>query len=283
MAATKEGDRLSGRIRRYAKVSTAVGGLAARLAGQRVFGAALDHPRHAADLRRVLGGLKGPLMKVAQILSTIPEALPREYSAELAQLQANAPSMGWPFVRRRMASELGADWQTRFRTFEPAAAAAASLGQVHRAVGLDGAALACKLQYPDMSSAVAADIRQLKLVFAVYRRYDRSIDTTHVLAEIAARLREELDYELEARHMQLYGEMLKREDGIRVPHLVPELSTRRLLSMTWLDGEPLMRFTSADLEVAQSLGPPALSRVVRAVLPLWRHSRGPSSRQLHGR
>ena len=253
MAATKEGDRLSGRIRRYAKVSTAVGGLAARLAGQRVFGAALDHPRHAADLRRVLGGLKGPLMKVAQILSTIPEALPREYSAELAQLQANAPSMGWPFVRRRMASELGADWQTRFRTFEPAAAAAASLGQVHRAVGLDGAALACKLQYPDMSSAVAADIRQLKLVFAVYRRYDRSIDTTHVLAEIAARLREELDYELEARHMQLYGEMLKREDGIRVPHLVPELSTRRLLSMTWLDGEPLMRFTSADLEVRNRL------------------------------
>ena len=253
MAASREDDRLSGRIRRYAKVSTAVGGLAARLAGQRVFGVALDRPRHAADLRRALGGLKGPLMKVAQIMSTIPEALPREYSAELAQLQANAPSMGWPFVKRRMANELGADWQAFFRTFEPAAAAAASLGQVHRAVGLDGAALACKLQYPDMSSAVEADIRQLKLVFAVYRRYDRSIDTTNVHAEIAARLREELDYELEARHMQLYAEMLKREDGIRVPRLVPELSTRRLLTMAWLEGEPLMRFTSADQEVRNRL------------------------------
>ena len=71
-----------------------------------------DRPRrHAEDLRTILGGLKGPLMKVAQFLSTVPDALPAEYAAELAQLQSNAPAMGWNFVRRRMASELGPDWQ----------------------------------------------------------------------------------------------------------------------------------------------------------------------------
>ncbi len=235
-----EDDNIGARVRRYARVSTAVGGLAARLAGERLFGFDLNRGEHAADLRRALGGLKGPLMKVAQIMSTIPEALPKEYVAELGQLQANAPAMGWPFVKRRMASELGPDWLSRFRSFEREAAAAASLGQVHRAVGLDGRLLACKLQYPDMRSAVEADLGQLKLIFAIYHRYDRSIDTKNIHAEIAARLREELDYELEARHMALYGAMLADEPGVHVPGVVPELSTGRLLTMDWLSGRPLM-------------------------------------------
>ena len=138
-------------MRRYAQVSTAMGGLAARLAGERYLGTQLDRSRHAAELKAALGGIKGPLMKVAQLLATIPDALPKEYVSELVQLQANAPAMGWPFVRRRMEGELGADWQTRFRIFERTAARAASLGQVHRAIALDGTALACKLQYPDMA------------------------------------------------------------------------------------------------------------------------------------
>ncbi|MDP6688788.1 MAG: AarF/ABC1/UbiB kinase family protein, partial [Alphaproteobacteria bacterium] len=90
MSGDGEEDTLGGRVRRYAKVGTAVGGLAARLAGDRVFGLALDRPAHAKDLKNALGGLKGPLMKVAQILATIPEALPQEYVQELIQLQANA-------------------------------------------------------------------------------------------------------------------------------------------------------------------------------------------------
>src|SRR5207247_8431994 len=120
----------SGRVRRYAQVSTAMGGLAARLAGERYLGLNLDRGRHAAELKAALGGIKGPLMKVAQLLATIPDGLPKEYVEELTQLQANAPAMGWPFVRRRMAGELGPDWQTRFRDFEKTAARAASLGQV---------------------------------------------------------------------------------------------------------------------------------------------------------
>ncbi len=235
-------------MRRYARVGTAVGGLAARLGAERVLGIKLDRERHAAELRAALGGLKGPLMKVAQLMSTIPDALPDEYVQELIQLQSNAPSMGWPFVKRRMASELGPDWQARFKEFSHTAAAAASLGQVHRAVGHDGQRLACKLQYPDMQSTVEADLRQLKLIFSVYERYDRAIATKEIHAEISARLREELDYEREAKHMRLYGHMLSKEDGVHVPEPVAELCTRRLLTMTWLDGVKLLEVAKDPVE-----------------------------------
>jgi predicted unusual protein kinase regulating ubiquinone biosynthesis (AarF/ABC1/UbiB family) len=252
-----EDNSLGGRVRRYARVSTAVGGIAARLAGERYLGMPLDRGRHAADLKAALGGIKGPLMKVAQLLATIPDALPKEYVNELVQLQADAPSMGWPFVKRRMASELGPDWQKRFASFEREAARAASLGQVHRAVGLDGRRLACKLQYPDMRSAVEADLSQLKLVMSLYERYDRAVSTGDIHTEIAERLREELDYEREARHIALYRRMLAKERGVSVPEVVAPLSTKRLLTMTWLEGAKLLdvvdRPVATRNEIATSL------------------------------
>ncbi|MEE8272102.1 MAG: AarF/ABC1/UbiB kinase family protein [Alphaproteobacteria bacterium] len=248
-----EGNTLGGRVRRYAKVSTAMGGLAARLAGARYLGISLEREKHAVELKDALGGLKGPLMKVAQMLATIPEALPPEYVGELQQLQANAPPMGWPFVKRRMAAELGRDWQQRFRSFERPAAAAASLGQVHRAVGPDGGALACKLQYPDMQSAVEADLRQLKMIFGIFEYYDKAISTGQIHSEIAARLHEELDYDLEARHCALYADMLADEPGVYVPEVVPALSTGRLLTSTWLDGEPIMGFVEGHVEQRNAL------------------------------
>ncbi|MCK4866588.1 MAG: AarF/ABC1/UbiB kinase family protein [Alphaproteobacteria bacterium] len=239
---------LTGRMRRYARVGGAVGGVAARFAGARLFGVELDRDRHAAELTRALGGLKGPLMKVAQLLATIPDALPAEYAAELKQLQSDAPSMGWPFVRRRMATELGPDWRARFGEFDREAAHAASLGQVHRAVGLDGRDLACKLQYPDMASAVEADLTQLRLIFSLYESYDKAISTKQIHGEISDRLREELDYKREARHMLLYRAMLAGEDGVQVPEPVAELSTDRLLTMTWMDGHPLAGFEDSPVE-----------------------------------
>lgn len=244
-----DNNTFTGRVRRYAQVGTAVGGLAARLAGERYLGIAVDRDKHAADLKAALGGIKGPLMKVAQLLATIPEALPEEYVRELIQLQSNAPAMGWPFVRRRMMGELGSDWQSRFKNFEREAARAASLGQVHRAVALDGSRLACKLQYPDMGSAVEADLRQLRLAMGLYERYDRAVSTSEIHAEIAARLREELDYAREAAHMRLYGEILRDEPGVAVPAPYRELSTKRLLTMSWLDGGPILDFArEAPLE-----------------------------------
>jgi len=248
-----DGDSFTGRVRRYAQVGGAVGGLAARLAGERYLGIAVDRERHAADLKAALGGIKGPLMKVAQLLATIPDALPEEYVQELIQLQANAPAMGWPFVRRRMAGELGPGWEAKFAGFERTAARAASLGQVHRATALDGALLACKLQYPDMASAVEADLRQLRLAMSLYERYDRAVSTAEIHREIGDRLREELDYELEAGHMRLYREILAAEPGVAVPVPRPELSTKRLLTMSWLEGGPILDVAKAPLDVRNEI------------------------------
>src|ERR1700722_13110018 len=232
------GSNLFGEFRRFARTS--------RVAGERMFGIKTDRASHAEDLKTILGGLKGPLMKVAQFLSTVPDALPAEYAAELAQLQANAPAMGWSFVRRRMASELGPHWQSKFSAVRQEASAAASLGQVHRARLPDGTDVACKLQYPDMPSTVEADLRQLKLAMAVYHRMDNAIQQDEIYKELRERLREELDYEREAAQMRLYGLMLKEHPSVHVPVPMPEFSTKRLLTMTWLDGRPLMHRLAED-------------------------------------
>ena len=257
------GPNLFGELRRFARTSGAVGGIAARVAGEKVFGFKTNRASHAEDLKSILGGLKGPLMKVAQILSTIPDVLPPEYAEELAQLQANAPSMGWSFVRRRMGGELGPDWQSRFSQFGQVAAAAASLGQVHRATLPDGREVACKLQYPDMPSVVDADLRQLRLAMQVYKRIDSVIQGDDIYTEIAERLREELDYEREAAQMRLYEIMLRGVDSVSVPQAIPELTTRRLLTMSWLDGRPMQARIDdeAPLEVR--------NRIAKAMFHAW--------------
>jgi len=246
---------------RYAAVGANVGSVAARIATRQIFGLDPDRDKEAAALAAALGGLKGPIMKVAQLLATIPEALPAEYAAELGQLQSHAPPMGWSFVRRRMAAELGPDWELKFASFEHEAAASASLGQVHRATSHDGRALAAKLQYPDMQSAVEADLAQLGVLFSIHRRLRPAIETSEMLKEIAARLREELDYELEAKHTRLYGTIFEDDPLIRVPEVLPELSTRRLLTMTWLEGRRLLDYTDRPLEER--------NKIARAMFRAW--------------
>jgi predicted unusual protein kinase regulating ubiquinone biosynthesis (AarF/ABC1/UbiB family) len=236
----REANRFSARAARYARVGANMSGVAARFAGARFLGMDLDRGQSAIELAAALGGLKGPIMKVAQLISTIPDALPPEYAAELAKLQSQAPPMGWGFVKRRMVAELGIDWQRRFASFEHHPAAAASLGQVHRARAGAGEELACKLQYPDMQSAVEADLQQLQWIFAIHRRMDPAIDTTEIAMEISARIREELDYRRELKHARLYGAMLGGIDLIRVPRPWPELSTGRLLTLDWLEGRRLL-------------------------------------------
>src|SRR6478736_6629756 len=236
----REKNRFSARARRYAKVGTQLSGTAARFAGARFFGVRLDRAANALELAAALGGLKGPIMKVAQLLATIPDALPPEYANELMKLQSQAPPMGWAFVKRRMSAELGIGWQKKFSTFEHHPAAATSLGQVHRAHALNGSEVACKLQYPDMQSAVEADLSQLQLLFAIRKRFDPAIDTSEIAVEIAARLREELDYVREAKHVALYQAMLKDEAAIRVPKVWPELSTGRLLTLDWLEASKML-------------------------------------------
>jgi predicted unusual protein kinase regulating ubiquinone biosynthesis (AarF/ABC1/UbiB family) len=233
--AEREGN-IFGEFRRFVSTSGAVGGIAARITGERVFGIKTNQAKHAEDLKSILGGLKGPMMKVAQFLSTVPDALPPEYAAQLAELQANAPPMGWAFVRRRMTGELGPNWEQQFKTFGKEAAAAASLGQVHRATLPDGTDVACKLQYPDMPNIIESDLRQLKMAMAVYRRMDNAIIQDDIYVELAERLREELDYTREAAQMRLYRTMLDGVPDIYVPEPVASFTTKRLLTMKWLNG-----------------------------------------------
>jgi predicted unusual protein kinase regulating ubiquinone biosynthesis (AarF/ABC1/UbiB family) len=255
------------RIGRYAKVTTTVGGLAAKVAGERFLGLKIDRADHADALKAALGNLRGPLVKIAQLLSSIPEALPPEYARELQQLQSNAPPMGWPFVKRRMAAELGPEWQDKFRDFPRDATAAASLGQVHRAVTSDGATVACKLQYPDMESAVDADLNQLKLVLGLFEAYDKAIQTSAIRTEIAERLKEELDYAREAQNTKLYAEILKNEKAVQVPQVIDKLCGPRLLTTTWLDGKPIMSFKDAPQEVRDEL---AMNLFRAWYIPLYR-------------
>ena len=259
----REKNRFSARAARYARVGANMGGVAAKIAATRFFGLDLDRVKNAAELAAALGGLKGPIMKVAQLMATIPDALPPEYAAELTKLQSEAPPMGWAFVKRRMMAELGPDWQAKFASFEHSPAAAASLGQVHRARAHEGAELACKLQYPDMQSAVEADLRQLEWIFAIHRRMDPAIDTSEIAQEIGARMREELDYVHEAKHVALYRAMLAETPEVRVPRVWPALSTKRLLALDWLEGERMLAFKQHPLEVR--------NRLAVAMFKAWWH------------
>jgi predicted unusual protein kinase regulating ubiquinone biosynthesis (AarF/ABC1/UbiB family) len=246
-------DGFAQRLSRFARVSAGLTGVAARGAARSLSGTAVFSAKNAADLTQVLGNLRGPVMKVAQFVATVPGVLPPEVAAPLLTLQTNAPPMGAGFVRRRMAAELGPDWEKRFKSFEREAAAAASLGQVHRATAKDGRALACKLQYPNMDAAVDSDIRQFKAALGLQRSFDGTIDTREIGEEVAARLAEELDYEREAAHMRLYGLMLAESDEIAVPEPLPSLSTKRLLTMTWLNGRPFTESESASLKTRNAI------------------------------
>lgn len=249
----QETNRLSARVRRYARVGASVSGLAARASADRVAGRITG--RHAsnqdkgADLRHALGTLKGPLMKIGQMLANIPDAVPEDMASELVNLQSNAPPMGWSFVRRRMATELGPDWRDKFASFEREATKAASLGQVHAASDHTGRRLACKLQYPDMDSTLEADLNQLRLALRIYKRMDSTINFDKAIEEICARLREELDYEREAVNIRIYRHIFSHYPEFCIPEVIPELSTRKLLTMSWLPGHPVQDHLDSSQEV----------------------------------
>ena len=243
-----ERNRLSARLSRTATLGANLSGAAATYGAARLFGGDNADAQIAAAIKLALGRSKGPAMKVAQMLASIPDLLPPEYAREMGSLMANAPAMGWPFVQRRMRAELGPDWEQKFGSFEKTAAAAASLGQVHRATAKDGTPLACKLQYPEMASAVESDISQLQTVLGMVKRVGKGVDPSEIGKELAERLREELDYERERKHIRLFAHMLRDVDGVAFPTPVEELSTKRLLTMHWLEGRPLKSFLDAPLE-----------------------------------
>lgn len=247
-----ETNKFSKRIKRYANLGSSAGLVALKFASSKLFSGKKDK-QTAIELTEMLGGLKGPIMKIAQLASTVPDLLPIEYTAELAKLQSNAPPMGWNFVKRRMSSELGKNWMEKFLKFEQEPFAAASLGQVHKATSKKKKTLACKLQYPDMESVVEADIMQLKIIFSIYKRIDSSINTQNILKEISNRVREELDYTREKKNLLLYKNIFKKNNEISIPNIYEELSTGRLLTMEWMDGKNLLYFKNETHEVRKKI------------------------------
>ncbi len=243
-----EKSKLSKQIKRYAEVSGVVGKLATKLVGKKYLGISFDKDIHAKNLTTSLGKIKGPLMKVAQLTATIPDILPSEYAKELAELQSNAPPMGQMFVKRRMINELGRNWISHFKNFENEASKAASLGQVHKAYLKNGNKIACKLQYPDMNSIIKADLKQLKLIFSVYQSYNKAIKTNEIFKEVNDRLLEELDYKREKNMMKIFNNIFIKKNYVNIPKVYDKLSTDRLLTMDWLDGDHILKFKNKKLE-----------------------------------
>ena len=175
-------------------------------------------------------------MKIAQLLSMIPDALPIEYSNELMQLQTNAPSMGDSFVKRRMANELGVDWNKKFSSFNTSASFAASLGQVHKAKLKKGDTVACKLQYPDMKSAVNVDLNQFEIILNLFEKYNKAIKTKKIYSEIKDRLIEEINYKNEIKNIDIFNNIFKKTHFVNVPKTYKKVSSDKLIVMSWLEG-----------------------------------------------
>ena len=229
-------DKFSKRLNRVFQVTSEVGGVLTRLGADKYLGLNINKKKYAFDLQQRFGEVKGPFMKILQLLSMIPEAIPKEYSEQLMKLQSQAPSMGEYFVRRRMKNELGINWKKKFLTFDEKATFAASLGQVHKAKLKSNLLVACKLQYPDMISTVKADLIQLKVILNLFEKYNKIIKTNKIHTEIKERLFEEIDYKNEIKNIKVFQKIFKNDVHTNIPKLFLKYSTDKLITMSWLDG-----------------------------------------------
>ena len=232
-------DKFSKRASRYIQLTGQVGGLLTKLGANRFLGVNIDKDKHALNLKKDLGEIKGPFMKIAQFISMIPDALPIEYSNQLIQLQSHAPSMGELFVKRRMENELGENWKNFFLDFNTSASYAASLGQVHKAKLKNGDLVACKLQYPDMQSAVNVDLNQFRIILNLFEKYNKAIKTKKIFLEIKDRLVEEIDYENEINNIKIFKKIFEFNKFVNIPKIYRNCSTKRLITMSWLEGQSL--------------------------------------------
>ncbi len=202
--------------------------------------------RAAEQLFRVLGDLKGGAMKVGQAMSLFESFLPDEvaapYREKLSMLRDSAPPMPTSRVHAVLARELGPDWRDRFSRFDARPAAAASIGQVHRAAWSDGREVAVKVQYPGADEALRTDLKQLSRMAAIAGPLAGGMDVRAIAEELAARVDEELDYDLEATAQQTFAEGLDGDPEFVVPHVLAH--TRRVIVSEWIDGVPLTDVTA---------------------------------------
>jgi predicted unusual protein kinase regulating ubiquinone biosynthesis (AarF/ABC1/UbiB family) len=215
--------------------------------------------RTANDVARELGHMKGAVMKAGQLISFIVEALPDEAQAALATLQAEAPPMAPSLAEATVEAELGRHPTRLFAEWQPIPAAAASIGQVHRARLHDGREVAVKVQYPGVGDAIGADLDNAELLYGLFSALAlKSLDVHAMVEELRARMIDELDYRLEARNQTAFQRMYDGHPFIRVPRVIEELSTGRVLVSEWVDG-----MTWSQLEAGAT---PAQKQVAAEVL-----------------
>lgn len=246
----------SGRLQRLGQFGRLAGGLAGGIIGEGARRLAdgerprlrdmLLTPANVGKVTDRLAHLRGAAMKLGQMISMdAGDFLPPELADIMARLRDNAQHMPPPQLQQVLTREWGADWRTRFRQFEPRPIAAASIGQVHRAVTQDGRELAIKVQYPGVRESIDADVDNVATLLRLSGLLPRELDITPLLAEAKRQLAEEADYEREARQMTRFGELLADVDDVVVPHVDPEFSTDRVLAMTFLAGKPIETLQAA--------------------------------------
>ncbi|WP_328646182.1 AarF/ABC1/UbiB kinase family protein [Amycolatopsis sp. NBC_00348] len=222
----------------------AVSGWGKRLAGQSAeqVNATLS-AKAAEQLFEVLGTLKGGAMKFGQALSVfeaaVPDDMAKPYREALTKLQAAAPPMAARQTHRVLAEQLGRTWAGRFTSFDDEPAAAASIGQVHRAVWHDGREVAVKVQYPGADEALRSDLRQLQRFSRLFQAFVPGTEVKPLLAELAARMNEELDYQAEAQHQRAFAKAFDGDPGILVPRVVA--SAPKVVVTEWVTGTPLSK------------------------------------------
>ncbi|HZG50005.1 MAG TPA: AarF/ABC1/UbiB kinase family protein [Thermoleophilaceae bacterium] len=242
----------TGRIKRTAQVGSVVGAQSARYAGTRAANIARSPEERSEALERrhleaaeqmvaTLGRMKGAAMKIGQLASFIDtEFLPPEYrelyQEQLATLRSTAPPMPWETVRSVLDEEWEEPVEELFEDFEHEAAAAASIGQVHRAVLPDGRRVAVKIQYPGVAAAIAADMQNAGMILRLAKTLAPGLDAGAAAAELKERVMEELDYELEAQSQRSFARGYRGHPFIYVPDVVTRLSTERVLVSEWVDG-----------------------------------------------
>lgn len=255
-----------GTTSRIFNTTTSVGGVFLKTLAKKMSGS-YENTDFAKLLTEAAGDLKGPTLKLIQILAMIPGFLPDETRVLFESLQANAPAMGWSFVRRRMQQELGVDWQNLFKSFDQEASFAASLGQVHKAQTQDGKWVACKLQYPNMENCVEGDLLQLKMLLKAFGIY-ASMDFSNIQDEVYDRLQEELDYKKEAHNLLTFKDIFKNHAFINVPTYLSSLSTQKLLTMEWVEGKSLKDFLNTSMDLRKQI---ARNLFVAWYYPLYQH------------
>ncbi len=238
-----------GRSARLAALPLGIAGRATVGFGKRLTGKPAEdvtaelQQRTAEQLFAVLGQLKGGAMKFGQALSVFEAALPEQsaapYRAALTKLQDAAPPMPATSVHRMLAEQFGRGWMSRFSHFDDEPAAAASIGQVHRAVWADGRDVAVKVQYPGAGPALMGDFNQLSRFARLFTRLSPGLDTKALLTELRERVVEELDYSLEASAQRAFQAAYADDPDIVVPRVVA--SAPKVLVSEWMDGVPLSR------------------------------------------